>query len=58
MENSKQNKNKTQLDNDMSMLEKFEQEFKSIIFGVLCVILSQTDDSLFWAVVLGFIEFF
>ena len=47
MENSKQNKNKTQLDNDMSMLEKFEYEFKSIIFGVLCVILNQPDDSMF-----------
>ena len=58
MENSKNRKNKTQLDNDMSLFEKFEQEFKNIIFGVLFVILSQPDDSVFWAVVLGFIEFF
>ena len=58
MENSKNGKNKTQLDNDMTLFEKFEKEFKEIIFGVLFVILSQPDDSVFWAVVLGFIEFF
>ena len=42
----------------MSMLEKFEKEFKPIIFGVLVVILDKADDSVFWAVFLGFIEFF
>ena len=56
-ENNKQKINKGHLDSEMTVLEKFEHDFKETIFGVLFVILDQEDTSVFWAVVLGFIEF-
>ena len=58
MESSTNKSNsKAHLDGEKSVYEKFEIEFKNTIFGVLFVILSQEDTSVFWAVVLGFIEF-
>ena len=56
-ETNKQNNNKGHLDSEMSVFERFEHEFKETIFGVLFVILDSEDTSVFWAVVLGFIEF-
>ena len=38
-ENNKQKINKGHLDSEMTVLEKFEHDFKETIFGVLFVIL-------------------
>jgi inner membrane protein involved in colicin E2 resistance len=46
--------NKSSLDSEKSLLEKLESELKTIIFGVLFILLKEEDSSLILAMLVSF----
>jgi len=54
---SNDNNNRNNIDSELGAFEKFEQELKNTIFGVLFVLLKEQEISIYTTLILALIQF-